>query len=88
MHVVTVCLSPEEMEDDPNLMSFAVEDTSKESIKEAICSRYDVDGDTFHYWEYSSSLPNGSFETVESEDFEDFEDDVLRIAWVFEVFEV
>lgn len=40
--------------------------------------------------EYSSGLPNGAFDTVESLDDGDLDDDeenVLRISWVFDIFD-
>lgn len=90
MYILTVCLSPEEMDDDPSLFSVLIEDTSQKSVKEAICNRYDVDEDSFHYCEYSSGLPNGAFDTVESlddGDLDDDEDNVLRLSWVFDIFD-
>lgn len=85
MYILTVCLSPEEMDDDPSLFSVLIEDASQKSVKEAICNRYDVDEDSFHYYEYSSGLPNGAFDTVESLD--DDEENVLRLSWVFDIFD-
>ena len=89
MYILTVCLSPEEMDDDPGLLSVLIKDVSQESIRKAL-NGYDIDDDSFHFYEYSYGLPNGSFETVENLD-DGFEDDdgenVLRLSWVFEVFE-
>lgn len=93
MYILTVCLSPEEMDGDPGLLSFLIKDVSQESIRKAL-NCYDIDDNSFHFYEYSYGLPNGSFETVENLDddlddgFEDEdEENVLRLSWVFEVFE-
>ena len=89
MYILTVCLSPEEMDDDPGLFSFLIKDVSQESIRKAL-NCYDIDDDSFHFYEYSYGLPNGSFETVENLDDgleEEDEENVLRLSWVFEIFE-
>ena len=81
MYILTICLSPKEMEDYPELLSILIEDTSKETVEDAISNRYDIDKNSFHYYEYDSGTPNGSFETVGYED-------EYRFSWVFEIFEV
>lgn len=89
MYILTVCLSPEEMDDDPGLLSVLIKDVSQESIRNAL-NCYDIDDNSFHFYEYSYGLPNGSFETVENLDdgFEDEDgENVLRLSWVFEIFE-
>mgnify|MGYP006947040750 CR=1 FL=1 len=82
MKLIAVYLSPKEIDDDISLHVFQVEDFDTDIIRKELNSLlYEIDQDTFHYYEPgAASNGNGQFETVE--------DDGTRFLWLFETREL
>lgn len=83
MHILVISLAPHDIDDDPNLRVFAVNDLEKDTILSTIEQHYDIDVDTFHFYDATPSTDaSGSFTTVEPDD----ED--IQFDWIFEVQDV
>lgn len=83
MKVIVISLAPYDIDDDPNLNAFAVKSTEKDDVFAALNDRYDIDADTFKFYDETAySDAGGSFTTVEPDD------DTIQYDWVFEVLDV
>ena len=88
MNILVVSLAPYDIDDDPNLRVFAVQDNEKDTIKEMLDKHYDVDFDTFQFYDATETTDaGGSFTTVEPDDDPDYEEEI-KYDWIFEVQEV
>lgn len=81
MKLVAVYLRPEEIVDDVNLHIFQVESFDTEIVRASIEHLYDVEKDSFHYYEpTAAALGNGVFDTVD--------DAGVELQWSFETKEL
>lgn len=80
MNLVAVYLHPEDVVDDVNLHIFQVESFDTEIVRASIERLYDVEKDSFHYYEPTvAALGNGVFDTVD--------DAGVELRWRFETVE-
>lgn len=81
MKLVAVYLRPEEIVDDVSLHIFQVESFDTESVRASIEHLYDVEKDSFHYYEpTAAALGNGVFDTMD--------DAGVALQWSFETVEL
>lgn len=82
MYILTVYISPENIVDDPHIRSFAIEEDSDAVVWDTLAKHYNIDKDSYHYYEGGASVTNGVFDTIEDDPVF-----VERLSWAFEVFE-
>lgn len=80
MNLVAVYLRPEDIVDDVSLHIFQVESFDAGVVRASIERLYDVEKDSFHYYEpTATTLGNGVFDTVD--------DAGVELQWSFETVE-
>lgn len=88
MYVLIITLAPYDVEDDPNLRGFILNDNDEQTVTKVINYHYDgIVTEKFHFYDATpSSYATGVFTTVETDVDEDGEEyELSRFDWLFEV---
>lgn len=88
MYVLIITLAPYDVEDDPNLRGFILNDNDEQTITKVINDHYDgIVDDKFHFYDAGPGFDaSGVFTTVETDVDEDGEEyELFRFDWLFEV---
>lgn len=81
MKLIAIYRDPEDTYSEIDLDIIKVDDFNYDTVSDTIKNRYDVDNDTFHYYEPGIYFDgNGQYTTVDDEEIE--------LRWLFETREI
>ena len=95
MYALVITLAPYEIDDDPNLRGFILNNNDKDTVMSVLNAHYSgIDPDSVHFYDASPTTDaTGSFTTVEmideddeyDDEYDDEDDEEFRLNWLFEV---